>query len=400
MLFFLKFRFPWEVLWILVPLALTGILNVVLENDTYQNFFKIFLSITVNLVFYRYAVEYYKFDVGKIFRLYMQGCFIVACLGVVQLVSYWVGFAPGYNWQIFLPLNKWGFHLGGLGVRINSTFSEPAYFGTTLGPAFFIAFYQLLFRDQRFLSRNKCIVIIVTYVLSFSSLAYIGIFAAIVLMAINFGLVRYVFIAVPVSVILFFTAYNNADEFRVRIDGIKALFIDNILEKSGRSENKSVQLSNVKDILKKVHGSSFVLYNNYHIAVENFKHNPLFGSGLGSHEFAFDKYNLSYIIGGIYEEFNNSDANSMFLRLLSETGLMGIVFTFLFIYKFYVAKSLFGEEEEEYWLISNALLVVILIQLLRQGNYTFGGFMLFCWMYYYNSINYKEYRKQLFIYKG
>ena len=155
----------------------------------------------------------------------------------------------------------------------------------------------------------------------------------------------------------------------------------------------------VRSILKKVHGSAFVLYNNYHIATENFKNNPLFGSGMGSHEFAFEKYNLNYIIGGIYE-FNTTDANSMFLRLLSETGLMGIFFALAFIARFYVSKSLFEEEDDEYWLIANALLVIIIIQLLRQGNYTYGGFFFFGWMYYYNSVNYKEYRKKLFMYKG
>jgi hypothetical protein len=35
------------------------------------------------------------------------------------------------------------------------------------------------------------------------------------------------------------------------------------------------------------------------------------------------------------------------------------------------------------WLISNAVLVVILLQLIRQGNYTFGGFMAYMWLYYY-----------------
>ncbi len=332
--------------------------------------------------------------------MYMKGCFWVACLGLFQLVSFWINFKYGYDWRAFTPFNKWGPSLGGLGLRINSTFSEPASLGVTLGPAFFIAFYELILKSERFITRNQCIAILVAYVLSYSSVAYMCIFTSIILITLNFGLLRYVFFAIPVSIILFNLAYSSAPEFRDRVDGMKVLFIDKILEKNAQqNENNSLRVQNIKSIIKQVHGSSFVLYNNYHIATENFKNNPMFGSGLGSHEYAFDKYNLSYIIGGIYE-FNTTDANSMFLRLLSETGLMGVLFALIFIFKFFVAKSLFGEEDEEYWLISNAILVIIIAQLLRQGNYTYSGFFLFGWMYYYNSLNYKEYRKQLFMYKG
>ena len=130
-----------------------------------------------------------------------------------------------------------------------------------------------------------------------------------------------------------------------------------------------------------------------HVAVQNFKQNPLFGSGLGSHEIAFDKYNLNYMLGGIYEFFA-PDANSMFLRILSELGIMGVLFTFMFIFKFFVSKSLGGAEDETYWLISNAILVIIFTQLLRQGNYTYNGFILFACMYYYNKLKYIEYTEK------
>ena len=52
-----------------------------------------------------------------------------------------------------------------------------------------------------------------------------------------------------------------------------------------------------------------------------------------------------------------------------------------------------GEEDETYWLISNALLVIILIQLLRQGNYTYSGFMFYAWLYYFTKIKYNEYKQ-------
>jgi hypothetical protein len=222
-----------------------------------------------------------------------------------------------------------------------------------------------------------------------------GIFIAIVLLAINYGLVRYLFIAIPVSLLLFSFAYSNVKEFRLRVDGMQALFIDDILDRNvPENETYAARVQRIRRILSKIHGSSFVLYNNYNVATENFKNNPLFGSGLGSHEFAFEKYNLNYLLGDIYK-FNTADANSMLLRVISETGLMGVIFVFLFVFKFYISKNLASEEDESYWVISNAILVLIIIQLVRQGNYTFSGFFLYCWMYYYNSALYAGYREKL-----
>lgn len=390
--FIAKYRFPRELLYLLVTLLITGVVNILIENDTVGNFFKIFVNLAVNIVFYRYVMEYYDFDVNKIFRMYLAGSYFVCILGLIQVVSYIVHFDPGYNWRLFLPLNKWNFHIGGIfGIRLNSTFTEPSYFGSSIAPAFFIALYELLFRREVFLTRTKCIVIIAAYLLTFSSLAYIGIFITILLFALNYGALRYFFFAVPVAVIMFVVAYSNVKDFRVRIDGMKALFVDGIVEKELSGElSKGARMYRVSRVLQKIHGSSFVLYNNTHVAVENFKQNPLFGSGLGSHELAFEKYNLNYMLGGIYD-FNAPDANSMFLRILSELGIMGVIFVFMFITKFFVSKNLGAEEDESYWLISNAILVIILTQLLRQGNYTFNGFIFFTFMYYYNRVNYNTY---------
>lgn len=390
--FIAKYRFPRELLFLIIPLLLTGIMNIIIGNDTIGNFMKIFVNLVINILFYRYVIEYYDYDINKMFRMYLQGSYIVCILGLIQFVSFIIHFEPGYNWRVFLPLNKWDFHVGGLfGIRINSTFTEPSYFGSSIAPAFFIAAYELFFKKEVFLTRTKCVVIIAAYLLTFSSLAYIGIFITLLLLAINFGALRYFFLAVPVAIIMFVVAYSNVKDFRVRIDGMKALFIEGIIENELAGKMTSgARMLKVSRVLTKIHGSSFVLYNNTYVAKENFKQNPLFGSGLGSHEIAFQKYNLNYMLGGIYE-FNAPDANSMFLRILSELGIMGVLFIFLFIFKFYVSKNLGVEEDETYWLISNAVLVIIITQLLRQGNYTFNGFLFFGFMYYFNRFKYIEY---------
>jgi len=395
-IFIIKYKFFAPSLYIILPLLVFGLFNILIGNNTTPRFLKIFINISVNLVFYQYVMQYYKYDIKHIFKKYLYISFLMCALGLFQLFSFWIGFLQGYKLSVVFPLTKWGFNLGGLGIRINSLFSEPSALGIAIAPAFFISLYQLFSRTNEFISLKKCLVIAICYCLSFSSLAFLGIFISIILLALNFGAVRYFLIAIPLSVFLFFVVYNNANEFRARVDGMNELFVNNILDENTTGESKRGKIKRIRNFLSKVHGSSFVFYNNYNVAKQNFIKNPIFGTGLGSHEFAYDKYSLNKLIGGIYE-FNTGDANSLFLRTVSEVGLMGTIFIILFAFKYFVSHDLNGRETDDYWLIGNALLVLILLTYIRQGNYTYNGFFMYCWMYFYNSKNYQEYSENLAI---
>ncbi|MEY3398444.1 MAG: hypothetical protein RL220_1038, partial [Bacteroidota bacterium] len=179
----------------------------------------------------------------------------------------------------------------------------------------------------------------------------------------NFGLFRYAVIFVPLFYLSFNYAYKNVPEFRDRFDGTFDIF-------------STQDFRNYE-----IHGSSFVLYNNYHVATENFKRNPIFGTGLGSHPTAFEKYSLTNLEGVLDIEFNKQDANSMALRLMSETGLYGLVFMLVFLLRCWVFKG--RSSSTEMWLMSNGIVLVILLYLFRQGHYFLNGFPFFLWMFYY-----------------
>jgi hypothetical protein len=389
-IFIIKYKFYAPSLYIIIPLLVFGVFNILIGNNTTPRFLKIFINISINIIFYQYVMQYYNFQIKLIFKKYLNVSFIVCLIGLIQLFSFWIGFLPGYKLSMIFPLTKWGFNLGGLGIRINSLFSEPSALGIAIAPAFFISLYQLFSRTNDFLSLKKCLIIVVCYCLSFSSLAFVGIFISIILLALNFGAVRYFLLAIPLSVFLFFIAYNNAPEFKARINGMNELFVNNILDENTVGESRRGKIKRIRNFLSKVHGSSFVFYNNYNVAKQNFIKNPIFGTGLGSHEFAYDKYSLNKMIGGIYE-FNTGDANSLFLRTVSEVGLIGTIFIILFVFKYFVSHDLNFKEIDDYWLISCALLVLILLTYIRQGNYTYNGFFMYCWMYFYNKSSYNNY---------
>jgi hypothetical protein len=291
----------------------------------------------------------------------MKGAYFVAILGIIQLVSFQVGFKSGYDYS--WVLNKWSYTHGGFGIRLNSIFSEPAYFAAVIAPAFFIALYNLITGKALFLSKKKSILIVIAYMLTFSSLGIIAVFLAVLLVLANRGLIKYAVIYIPLFYFGFNFAYDSIPEFRDRFDGTFEVF----------SEQNITSYE--------VHGSSFVLYNNYHIALENFKQNWLFGTGLGSHPIAFEKYTLTNQRGVVQITFNAADANSMLLRLMSETGLYGVSIMLYILIRFWVFKR--GSADDEMWVMSNAVSLIILVYLARQGHYFLNGFPFFLWMHYY-----------------
>jgi hypothetical protein len=280
-----------------------------------------------------------------------------------------VHFTPGYNFSWIF--NKWGFVPSSFGLRINSIFSEASQCAIVLSPACFVAMRNLFFRGNYGLTRNESILVLVVMVLTTSSTGYIGLFLILLFLMLNYGQFVYfllgsVFILLGASLL-----YNYIPEFQKRVDTSIGLWVN---------EDFSV---------RNVNSSSFILYNNYHIAINNFKDNFLTGSGLGSHPVAFDRYSLTKDQGILNIQFNKADGNSMLLRLLSETGLMGIIFMIWLIFSRYVRRNRF-DEADPYWIISNATLIIILLYLLRQGNYFLNGFPLFMWVYYYAKQNQQE----------
>lgn len=367
--FIAKFGLNRNLTFVFLILILSGVLNIILGNDTPQQFVKVIVGLTLSYFFYDYVIKEFQFDLEQLFKWYMKGAFIVAVIGMIQFVSFQIGFRPGYMFNYIF--NKWGFAPGGnFGIRINSVMAEPTHLGAVLSAAFFVSLYNLLLRKKYAVGTWQSLVIVVVYVLSFSGLGQIGIFLTLIFLAINFGLLRYILVVIPVGLFIFNVIYTNSKDFRDRYDSLIVLFT------TGKFE------------LGKTHGSSFILYNNYVVALENFKANFVFGTGVGSHPVAFEKYSLAKNIKVYGFNLNSADANSMFLRLVSETGLFGTLLFFTIIIKFYVRRD--PEYETFHWLISNAILVMILLNLFRQGHYFLNGFPFFVLLYIYNSVAYKE----------
>ncbi len=357
----MRYGFPKLPFVIFLPLLIAGVTYVQIGQNESGQFLKIFVGFFLAVVFYHYVIEMFEGNVQKLFLYYMKGAVIVSAIGIIQVISYQVNFVPGYNYGWLL--NKWSVTQGGFGIRMNSIFSEPSYFAAVIAPAFFVAIYNISSNKKLFIDRKRSILVAIAYLLTFSSLGIFGVYLAILLLLLNLGFFRYAILFAPIFYYSFNYSYENIPEFRERFDGTFEIF-------------STQDFRNTE-----IHGSSFVLYNNYHVALENFKRNPIFGTGLGSHPTAFEKYSLTKLEGVIENDFNKQDANSMALRLMSETGLYGLIFMLVFIVKCWIFKP--RAAETEVWVMSNALILIILLYLFRQGHYFLNGFPFFLWLFYY-----------------
>lgn len=377
-----KYGFNKKLLGIFALLLVIGVLHIGLGNNTPKGFLKTFLGAFLSTSFYYLAMRYNNLDAGRVFRFYLKGAYVVAWIGLIQWVSFIFHFTPGYNFGWIL--NKWSVsQLGGTGlIRLNSILSEPSTYAMIIGPAAFVSICHFFFPEKIEISRKYAALILFTYFLSLSSVTFIALFLMLFLLMINYASIRQVvFTAIVVPLMISFL-YNNVSDFRERVNSSTALFED------GENMVKN------RLFLTYINGSSFTQFDNFIVAYNNFIRNPLTGTGLGSHPVAYGKYSLTrfFEMEG-FDVSNKQDANSLLFRLMSETGLLGLVFFFVIIFRCYVRRNR-KTGNTEYWIISNALLVVIALYLLRQGHYFINGFPLFLWMYYYNARQHRAFNKR------
>lgn len=371
--FFIR-RYGWQTLpfkFLLIPMIFS-LYNLFTKNCELFGFVKIFMGMLLSVTFYNYVIIHYQFNLEKLLNIYLKGIIICCYIGIVQVISYNIGFSPGYNFSFIL--NKWGVVPGSIfGLRVNSIFSEPSQFAIVLLPAAFIASRNILFRDYKFLNIWQSYLIILSLILTTASTGYIGIFFSLVLIAINYGRFANFIIILGISFLGFYLFYIYVPDFKTRVDAAVNLWIRD------------------QYTIDDINTSSFVQYNNFHVSFENFKEHPLFGTGLGSYPGAYEKYSLTNAADFLIKEgfdFNSQDGNSLFFRSMAEMGIAGVLFWLLLIARFFVRRNQ-NDPSDDTWIYSGAMLAIIFGYLMRQGNYFLNGFPFFVLMYYYIGSRYK-----------
>lgn len=362
-------------IYLFILIIYNSLFNIFMGANTFVLLVKQIIGIFLHYIVYSLLIKYNNENVKKIFTIYLNFAFAIALIGLFQEMAYLINrhFANSaneflmmfYDFKWFLPNQTAIFSYSGL--RINSIMPEPFAFCLVMMPAFFVALTSFTNKSNQFISKSKSIVIITSFILTFSFVGYIGALCATILFLIS-KLKKFRFtISLILLVLLPLIAYNNIEDIKYRIDQNFKFFTKEIP-------------------LERTNLSTYTFFRNLLVTKEVLKKDLIFGNGLGSHLISYENYSkqlniknhINYII-----KLNNKDANSLLLRLLSETGVFGFLIFLVFIYKFLIRKK---EYATDYlWIINNSIFVLFIIRLIREGNYFSEGFFFFIWLYYYSK---------------
>lgn len=366
---FVKYKIPKNISYILIILLFTGLINILLGNLGWFQFIKVWGGFFLSLNFYYFVFLYFKKNVLKIFNYYIKFCSFLLIIGLFQIIFFQIGFEPGYDFRIFFGLNKWSLvtYGGILGIKFSSFLTEPAQLAIVTIPVVFISLNNIIFNESNFIKYKLFnILLLILYVLITSATGFIGLLICLIVIAVR-NKVYNIFLGLIPSLAILLILYNNVSDFKIRVD-------------AGLELNKSFEDDIQRDI---ANTSTFTLYDNYIVTYNNFLENPIIGSGIGSHQYAFDKFSLTKKYSNLNIFANNSkDANSLFLRIVSETGLLGVFFLFFILYKGISTMNKLNKIE---YIISVSLLLIITLSLIRQGNYFLNGLPLIFILFYYNK---------------
>ena len=293
-------------------------------------------------------------------------------IGIAIIGTYYYNFIPLYSKEeiinVYVKMCVWIAAIGYLFYllhinindgRLQSIFKEPAHYAIVVVPAC----YYLL-KTKKYLSFA---IIFGSLILSQSSIGYMGCALMFIFSNISLKRIKYVLITIPILIITFFFVYNNFTFLKLRVD-------DTLETLSAVNNGKFKPQTNQ---------SSYALLSNMYITNKNFQDHP-FGSGLGSHYHMHTKVYLKqmrpppFLVTLKSETINAPDAASLFLRLISELGVFGLM---LIIYLMFLSLKSFKSNK---FYFAQGIVVYLLLKLFRDGHYFPPELYFFIWMVYYD----------------
>lgn len=361
------------------------------------------LGITYSSVAYFALVKYTGFDLKRLFRIYLTASFWVSIWGLAEEIMRVLKFDqrfPAGPVRTLLELlgftNLWDNHKAmSIGLyRVYSIMGEPYFLAVALLPALYYLFNCMIgpvnVRDWK--EKWRFIVVLGCYLLTFSTAGYTGIMLSAGMVAANWGLFNLrktgiIFIPILLFVILprLGELRNLFFELQVRVDDTVKAFVS----RGNLSKNE----------IAKLNSSTFALYSNFLIAGQSFENYPITGAGLGSHEISYERYFDQFLdkrFKIMYGKFNTKDANSLFIRLLSEGGLIGLGLLFVAIFGFFIyRRGLDVPELSLLTIINQGVFLMMIVRILRTGNYIGQGFYFFFFLYAFSAIAIRSYYREL-----
>ena len=275
-------------------------------------------------------------------------------------MAYFLNIEWLYNFSIISINNS--ITTSGEFLRVTSILSEPAHLAIFLVPGISIILIDLLkIHRIEFRSKFKYIIILICSFLTFSMIIYLTILILIGYFIIFFkGKFNKKIIFILLSVLVIYgVLFRYKDSLLIIKYKFESLFT---LE--------SLDTNNL---------SSFAVISNFKIALYKLKEGYIFGTGLDSHINTYFNY-IDTIYAGkkIVMYLNYEDAASLYIRIFSEFGIIGLFLYVIFIIKKGIYKLNNINFISYNYLINKISFIGVITYGIRMGTYINAYFILLC----------------------
>jgi|GEM_PF-3360989 len=330
---FKKYEVSWTLpFWIFLFIGIVGLLLSPFDNESWPKgliqtlgIFTMLLMATAMVV----SLQKWSFLLS-ITKILVYSLAIFSIIGILQFIlynftsmgklldfSFLNSIAGGSVWR---DAGKIGFL-----YRANSIAAEPAHFTRYLGAGTGLALLRLGFLGKE---HRKHISSVMPY---WTSVAILGGYV------VSLSILGWLLLGI-VGLSLFFMMGKIKIRSLLSVGGIGAILIGALVivaQITGGAYFDKVRTLSIifsgdiaENQIQTNQLSALGVASNLVVAENNFLRSPLLGGGLGSHPLAYDIYAPSYVFNSrlkALDHMNAEDAASLFLRLLSETGILGLI---------------------------------------------------------------------------
>ncbi len=332
-----------------------GLVNIIIGNDDIKFFVIQIGTVAVSLIVFAGLLANY--GIKEVFKGYLFTSFVVALIACVQQAICVLNFYFLTKVPLLFLFTNYKYKVMGM-VKVTALMKEPSFLAYFLAPAAFYCICSIIapeFTKDNKVGRIKIIAVLAAYVMTFSAVAYFGLMVFFVLIWLKkrTALVRIILPIVAITAALL--VYSNVNEIKVRVDDTLGIF-------ANQRSNQSVNLS------------TYTYHTSSQVVKRTFTYTKGLGAGLGGYRVMYDKFSPEGW-GANHIQLNKEDANSAFFRISAELGIIGLLSVLLFLIGFFPWKDCDNVG------LALSCLALIIMFLLRQGNYTHGGSLLFVCMY-------------------
>lgn len=237
-------------------------------------------------------------------RYYIAMSKIFIFFALLQMFLYYFKIGDLYSFS-FLGLKDVNLTKNGFLLRLYSIASEPAALCGILLPAVYLSINNLINGDKTIVGKKYSIILLFVFANTFSLIGYIYLLVMAVANIVYNGKVSAGKVIVSFIFIIFILfALFKSESMQERISGIVSV------EAIESSQNLSV----------------IAVYSNYLVSKKVLENDLLLGGGLFNHEYYYNKYiGTFYSHNSLRMELNKDDAASLYLRVISELGISGLI---------------------------------------------------------------------------